>query len=108
MFQRSFAGSIHIILFAAIFVASSCCAQRATDWPAYNGGLDGDHYSKLTQISRANVHRLRVAWTFDTGEKGQIQTNPLIVGRTLYAYTPTQKIVALDAATGALKWKFDS
>ncbi|HUB29923.1 MAG TPA: c-type cytochrome [Terracidiphilus sp.] len=83
-------------------------AQANVDWPAYNGGVDGDHYSRLTQINRANVHRLRVAWTYDTGEKGQIQTNPLIIGRTLYAYTPSQKVIALDAATGALKWKFDS
>ena len=30
------------------------------------------------------------------------------MGRTLYAYTPTQKVIALDAATGKLKWKFDS
>lgn len=54
------------------------------------------------------MSRLTQAWIFDTGEKGGIQDNPLIVGRTLYAYTPTQKIIALDAATGALKWKFDS
>ena len=77
-------------------------------WAVYNGGKDGDHYSRLTQINRANVKKLRVAWRFDTGEKGGIQDNPLIVGRTLYAYTPTQKIVALDAATGAVRWKFDS
>ena len=83
-------------------------AQNAVDWPVYNGGADGDHYSKLTQINRGNVGLLKVAWTFDTGETGGIQDNPLIVGRTLYAYTPTQKIIALDAATGALKWKFDS
>ena len=51
---------------------------------------------------------LKQAWSFDTGEKGGLQDNPLVVGRTLYAYTPTQKIVALDAATGKLKWKFDS
>ncbi|MEI9970010.1 MAG: hypothetical protein WDM87_15830 [Terracidiphilus sp.] len=31
-----------------------------------------------------------------------------MVGRTLYAYTPTQKVVALDASTGRLKWKFDA
>jgi glucose dehydrogenase len=74
----------------------------------YNGGPDGDHYSRLTQINRGNVKKLQVAWSFDTGEKGGLQTNPLIVGRTLYAYTPTQKVVALDAATGGLKWKFDS
>ena len=37
-----------------------------------------------------------------------MQANPLIVGRTLYAYTHTQKVIALDAATGRLKWTFDS
>ena len=85
-----------------------CAAQSTTGWTAYNGGVNGDHYSHLTQINRSNVHKLQLAWTFDTGEKGGIETNPLIVGRTLYAYTPTQKVVALDATTGKLKWKFDS
>ena len=83
-------------------------AQIKTDWPAYNGGVNGDHYSPLKQIDRSNVDKLKVAWSYDTGEKGDIQTNPLIVGRTLYTYTPTQKVIALAAATGELKWKFDS
>jgi quinoprotein glucose dehydrogenase len=83
-------------------------AQTTVDWPAFNGQLEADHYSRLAQINRANVHQLKTAWTFDTGEKGDIQTNPLIVGSTLYAYSPTQKVIALDAATGTLKWKFDS
>ena len=85
-----------------------CAAQSGTDWRFFNGGLDGDHYSRLKQINRANVHELKQAWIFDTGEKGGIQDNPLVVGQTLYAYTPTEKVVALDAATGKLKWKFDS
>ena len=85
-----------------------CAAQTNSGWPVYNGGPEGDHYSTLAQIDRASVHRLKVAWSFDTGEKGGIQDNPLVIGKTLYAYTPTQKIVALDAATGKLKWKFDS
>jgi glucose dehydrogenase len=83
-------------------------AQTNTGWTVYNGGLDGDHYSKLAQINRTNVRQLKVAWSFDTGEQGGIQDNPLVVDRTLYALTPTQKIVALDAVTGALKWKYDS
>ncbi len=85
-----------------------CAGQSSVGWPVYNGGPEGDHYSQLKQINRVNVRRLKVAWTFDTGETGGIQDNPLVVGRTLYAYTPTQKVVALDAATGVLKWKFDA
>ena len=96
-----------VALFALSF-APLCSAQTSTGWPVYNGGIDGDHYSKLTQINRDNVHLLQQAWSYDTGEKGGIQTNPLIVGRTLYAYTPKTEVIALDAATGKLKWKFDS
>ncbi len=92
----------------ACLLTATCAAQRSISWPAYDGGQDGDHYSHLAQIDRANVHALKVAWTFDTGEKGNLETNPLIVGRTLYAYTASQKVIALDAATGKLKWKFDS
>jgi len=98
------------VLATAMLATMLCgvCAGQTTGWTVYNGGLDGDHYSKLAQINRGNVKELKQAWSFDTGEKGGIQANPLIVGRTLYAYTPTQKVVALDAATGTLKWKFDS
>lgn len=84
------------------------CSGQNSDWAVYNGGLDGDHYSRLTQINRDNVNQLRVAWTYDTGLKGDLQDNPLVVGNTLYAYTPIQQVIALDAATGKLKWKFDS
>ncbi len=92
----------------SLLFTSLAAAAQTVDWPAYNGGLNGDHYSALKQINRGNVHRLVQAWRFDTGEAGQIQTNPMILGRTLYAYTPTAKVIALDATTGRLKWKFDS
>src|ERR1700733_2225551 len=82
--------------------------QATVDWPVYGGQLSNDHYSELTQINRSNVNKLKVAWTFDTGEEGGLETSPLVVGRTLYAYTPSQKVIALDAVTGKLLWKFDS
>ena len=70
--------------------------------------LASNRSPNLTQINRKNVRQLKVAWTFDTGETGGLQTNPIIVGGVLYAYTPSQKVIALDAATGKLRWKFDS
>ena len=95
-------------IFISFLFSAVSSAQTNVGWTAFNGGPDADHYSSLAQINRGNVKQLKLAWRFDTGEKGGLQDNPLIVGRTLYAYTPTQKVVALDAATGTLKWKFDS
>jgi quinoprotein glucose dehydrogenase len=78
------------------------------DWPMYGGTSDNNHYSPLTQINRSNVQRLKVAWSFDTEEPGGLQTSPIVVEGVLYGLTPTQKVFALNAATGKLLWKFDS
>ncbi|MFZ1006058.1 MAG: PQQ-binding-like beta-propeller repeat protein, partial [Candidatus Sulfotelmatobacter sp.] len=78
------------------------------DWPVANGDSAADHYSTLSQINRQNVHSLHVAWTFDTGETGGMESNPIIVKGVLYTYTPSQKVVAVEAASGKQIWKFDS
>ena len=71
-----------------------------TDWSTYNGGLTGDHYSPLDQITVANVSHLKQVWRFDSGTDGGVQTNSLVVGRVLYGYGPTLQVIALDGATG--------
>lgn len=82
--------------------------SQTHDWPVYGGASENNHYSSLAQINRSNVKQLAVAWSFDTEEEGGLQTSPIIVNGVLYGITPTQKTFALDAATGKLKWKFDS
>jgi quinoprotein glucose dehydrogenase len=86
--------------------------QTAQDWPVYGGQAAQDHYSSLSQINRKNINRLKVAWTFNLGENGNrtgsLQCNPVIIGRTLYTFTPSLKVISLDAASGKLHWKFDS
>src|SRR5579883_3106282 len=75
--------------------------ESQTEWPSYGGGPDGIRYSSLTQINRANVSQLQVAWTFDSDEgPGGTQCQPLVAGGVLYAVTPNHNVVALDAATG--------
>jgi len=67
-------------------------------------------YSSLTQINRANVKRLQVAWTFDAsdGTVGtELEVNPIVVHGVLYATTASLNVVALNAATGQLVWRFD-
>jgi quinoprotein glucose dehydrogenase len=91
----------------ALLLAAGACAA-GTDWPSYGGDDAKTRHSALRQITRGNVKQLAVAWQFDTGEKGDTQTQPIVVGRTLYGYTPSHKAFALDAATGKLLWTFDS
>jgi quinoprotein glucose dehydrogenase len=106
-----------IALYAAVPVgAADVAGQRlrpqsgrsTTEWPVYGGSAGADRYSGLSQINAANVDHLRVAWQFDMAEPGDSQTNPLVVDRRLFAYTPDLKVIALDAGTGNLLWKFDS
>ncbi len=85
-------------------------ANGHKEWRVFGGGFDNIHYSTLSQINRTNVGKLAVAWTYDTGDafKGsEMQCNPIIIGRMLYATTPKGRVIALDAASGALRWSFN-
>ena len=73
------------VLFLSI-VAASLCGHPAfaedpknADWREYLGGKSRSLFSPLKQITREDVAKLEVAWTFDTGEKGEYQANNLIV-----------------------------
>jgi quinoprotein glucose dehydrogenase len=95
------------LLFAGL-PATKSAPQKVADWPTYGGNSEDNRYSTLAQINRSNVSKLQVAWTYDSGETGGIETSPIIVGNVLYTYTPTARVVALNASTGELLWKFDS
>jgi quinoprotein glucose dehydrogenase len=89
-------------------------AQQADSfrtWSMFGGGPDNIHYSNLDQINRENVHSLEVAWKFDSDDqhpKSEMECNPIVVDGVLYATTPNGNVVALDAATGSLRWKYDA
>ncbi len=88
----------------------------AGEWPQYGRAPSGQRYSPLSQITPENVGQLREVWRYRTGdlklpdEKGEstYQVTPLKVGNTLYLCTPHNRAIALDATTGAEKWRFDA
>jgi quinoprotein glucose dehydrogenase len=85
------------------------------DWTAYGGTSAGQRYSTLDQITPDNVDRLAPAWTFHTGdirgktdpEESTYEVTPLEIDGTVYLCTPHDLVFALDAETGAEKWRFD-
>jgi quinoprotein glucose dehydrogenase len=88
----------------------SASTDPYSGWETYGGHPDATRYSSLRQINTTNVSRLKVAWTYRTGEvdttnKSQIQCQPIVVGSTLYATTARLNVFALDAATGRERWR---
>ncbi len=84
-------------------------AAADQDWPI-NGGPYNIRSSPLTQITPANVANLKVAWSYDSHDSfkdSEMQSNPIIVDGSLYATTPSLRVVALDAATGRELWAFN-
>lgn len=101
------------------FAGAGPAAPAGSDagWPAYGGDAGGQRHSPLTQIDPANVHRLRVAWTFRTGELGQgvkdwkraaFEATPVLHDGVLYLTTSSTDVLAVDAATGTLRWRHAS
>ncbi|MCF1433249.1 membrane-bound PQQ-dependent dehydrogenase, glucose/quinate/shikimate family [Agrobacterium vitis] len=85
------------------------------EWHQYGRTPYGQRYSPLSQITTDNVKTLKTAWTYQTGDVKQpgdvgettYQVTPLKVGDTLYLCTPHNWAIAVDAATGKQKWKYD-
>ncbi|QFI69049.1 PQQ-binding-like beta-propeller repeat protein [Sinorhizobium alkalisoli] len=87
----------------------------AREWTAYGRTPLGQRYSPLAEITPENVSRLKVAWTYQTGEvrdendpvETTYEVTPLMVNDTVYICTPFSTVIALDPVTGEEKWRFD-
>src|SRR5215831_5228469 len=106
-------------MIASAFVCAAIVASPAAgdDWTAYGGDVGGTRYSSLEQITRANVSKLRVAWTFRTGDLGKdtkdwqgsaFEATPIFYNGLLFFTSSNTDVFAIDASSGALKWKHES
>jgi quinoprotein glucose dehydrogenase len=95
--------------------ATSAEEQPDEDWRAYGRTQLGQRYSPLSQITPANARQLKVAWTFRTGDvigtndpkESTFEVTPIKVRDTLYLCSQHQRLFALDAKTGTLRWSYD-
>src|SRR4026208_2130645 len=83
-------------------------AAPARDFPVPGGNLGNQRYSTLKGITPANIGRLGGAWMVHVldGTPGNMQATPVVIDGVMYVATePGGGVIALDAATGAVKWK---
>lgn len=76
------------------------------DWPLFGHNYANHRFSTLTQIDDTNVADLELAWRFDTGRKNSFQATPIVSAGTMFVSTPFNDVIALDALTGKLNWRY--
>ena len=93
----------------SIFLLAGCTSSIKNNyntWAEYLGGSDRNHYSTLSQIDTNNVHQLKIAWTFDAPDTGQMEMSPIMVNGIVYGVTAALKAFGLDATTGKELWLY--
>jgi alcohol dehydrogenase (cytochrome c) len=76
------------------------------NWPMIRRTYDGWGHSPLSEITTANVGRLQPAWVFSTGTTNGHEAAPLVSNGVMFVSTPGNQVIALEAATGRLLWRF--
>ena len=92
-------------------------APSASAWEHWGGDQGGTRFSRLAQITPANVGNLVRAWEFHTGDlesrppaamaRTKFEATPLFVEDSLILCSPFNEVIALDPATGSVKWRYD-
>lgn len=108
-----------LLAFALARVSATPCAALEPkrvpprhEWRTHGGEPGHSQFSPLAQIDTSNVARLKLAWSYRTGDarpqgRSQIQCNPIVVDGVLYATSAGLDAFALDAGSGRELWRFD-
>src|SRR5215813_5792050 len=84
-------------------------AKNADDWLTYGRDYSETHFSPLKQIDTTNVKRLGLAWSWESEspQGANIEATPLVSNGVMYGILGWNVMFALDARTGAFKWRWD-
>jgi quinoprotein glucose dehydrogenase len=93
-----------LIIFYFLTGCASLDEKKYDSWTEYLGGPERNHFSTLADIDTINVQQLKIAWTYESPDSGQMQMNPVMVNGLVYGVTAGLKAFALDAATGREIW----
>jgi alcohol dehydrogenase (cytochrome c) len=81
-------------------------ATENDDWVLPGKTYENNRITGLSQITPQNVRTLTKAWSTQVADDGEQESAPIEWHGTMYLATPHDNVLALDAATGKLKWQF--
>ena len=118
--MRKFSWAVSVIfayvVSTMLWARSSFQIEGEAGWPTYANDPGGTRYSAESQINRANVSGLKVAWSYRTGametptpliRKAAFEATPILVDGKLFLSTPYNHVIALNPETGTKLWEYD-
>ena len=108
---------IILLLIASFVAAQAAFAQvpyerlrdaqdQPESWLTYSGSYRSDRFSNLDQITPENTANLRTAWVYQVPDLNIVEATPLVVDDVMYITEPHSRVVALDARSGRILWKW--
>jgi PQQ-dependent dehydrogenase (methanol/ethanol family) len=81
---------------------------NSKNWAMQAGDMFNQRYSKLNQITKDNVGKMQVSWTFSTGVLRGHEGSPLVIDGMMYMTTPfPNKVFAIDLDSQKIVWKYE-
>ena len=80
--------------------------REPENWLSYSGTPFNQRYSRLDQITRANIRDLELVWVWQARSLEKFEATALVVDGVLYTVQAPNDVVALDAATGRPFWTY--
>ena len=77
------------------------------NWITHGRDYAEQRFSPLAEINTETVGELDLAWYYDFDDKRGLQATPLVIDGVMYVTASWSVVVALDAQTGELLWKYD-
>jgi alcohol dehydrogenase (cytochrome c) len=100
-------GLVTALMSALVAGCGASHGSSTVDWPFWGGTQQNIRFATLGQVAAGNVDRLTLAWTRSEGPNPSAwETFPVVVGTTMFYSTDTDEVVAVDAATGRVRWSY--
>jgi len=82
--------------------------KEPSNWLSYSGTLDGQRFSELDQIRKDNIAELKLAWVYQgRAHNYAVESTPIVVNGIMITTEPPGSVLALDAETGRILWRYD-
>ena len=82
-------------------------ASESANWLGFGHNYTNQRFARLDQINLLNVAELKRVWTFRSKQKGPFQAQALVADGIMYVTLPGNHVVALDAASGVERWRYE-